>query len=1173
MNYLSNFGKKGRNVNSFLAFLLFVCLSVMPAMAQQDKDVTLDVKNESVENVLKMLNQQTGLKFFYDQDVVAQAPRVTLQVEKTSLQSVLNQISSQTGLIFNRENNTITVGKRQNSESREASQAQQTMIVSGMVTDASGEPVIGANVLVKGTTNGVITDIDGNYTLNNVPTDAIISISYIGYQPLELKASSRELANVVLKEDAEVLDEVVVVGYGVQRKRDVTTSISSMKASELAVPVSSVDQAIVGKMTGVQVTQPNGIPGGGLTIKVRGSGSITAGTDPLYVVDGFPMSSEAGSGTGQNVSPLSTINMNDIESIEVLKDASAAAIYGSRGANGVVIITTKRGKEGKDLKPTVQYDGYAGFQQRTKKIDMLNAYEYAQLSYDAHNNAYLDLLASKGLEGSISDTNEERNLKLGNRPDATNQAYLLPPEIMPYVNGVQGLTDTDWQDEVMRTALTHSHNLSLSGGNQSIRYFVSGNYAREEGIVIGSDFEQMGGRGKVDVNYRKFSFGTNLSFNYSVYDIVPTEDRFKEETIVASALAMSPIMPVYNADGSYNFDQWRWQYAQPQIVNPVALANEKEDQMKRYRFMGNAYGEYELYDGLKFRTSFGVDFNSYSRSYYRPSTLPTSLNPTPPSIPEGSKRDKNMLNWVWENTLSYSKTFHKDHQLSAVAGWSAQKESVNTSLIAGTGYPNDLVHTVNAATSVTDWDATAYEWSLLSALARVQYSYKGKYMLSGALRADGSSRFGQNNRWGMFPSVSAGWYISEEDFMKATSSWLSSLKLRASYGISGNFNIGTYEYYALLGQSNYVFGKGEGALSNGLYPSTAGNPDLGWEKTAMFNVGLEFSLFNMLTFELDVYTSTTSDMLLDVPVAEYSGFSTVPMNIGKVNNKGVEFSLSTTNTWGDFTWNNRFNISANRNKVVDLGGVDEMITTQESVTFITKVGEPIGNYYTLVTDGVFANQAEIDNSQEADISKRKYAHVSGAKPGDFRFKDMNGDMEINENDRTITGNYMPDFTYGYSTELKYKNIDLSVAMQGVQGNEIANIFRRYINNMEGGGNCQIDALDRWQSESNPGSGQVVRANRSATGMNGTTSTWHIEDGSYLRIKNITLGYTLPEKWLDGAGIDRARVYFSTQNPFTFTKYSGYNPEVNMKGTSLTPGIDYGTYPLAKSFVFGVNVTF
>lgn len=424
----------------------------------------------------------------------------------------------------------------------------------------------------------------------------------------------------------------------------------------------------------------------------------------------------------------------------------------------------------------------------------------------------------------------------------------------------------------------------------------------------------------------------------------------------------------------------------------------------------------------------------------------------------------------------------------------------------------------------------------------------------------------------MFPSASAGWYISEEDFMKDIK-WLTSLKLRASYGISGNFNIGNYEYYATLSEDNYVFGKADGTLASGLRPATAGNPDLGWEKTAMFNLGLEIGLFNMLTLELDLYNSNTTDMLLNVPVAEFSGFSTVPMNIGKVNNKGVEFAISTTNTWGDFTWNNRFNISANRNEVKDLGGVDEMITTSESVTFITKVGEPIGNYYTLVTDGVFANQAEIDNSKNPDKSQRKYAYVSGAKPGDFRFKDMDGNMEIDENDRTITGNYMPKFTYGFSTELKYKWFDLSVALQGVQGNKIANIFRRYIDNMEGGNNCQVDALDRWQSESNPGSGYVVRANRSATGMNGTTSTWHIEDGSYMRIKNITFGYTLPKSLLTNVGISRARVYFSTQNPFTFTKYSGYNPEVNMKGGSLTPGIDYGTYPLSKSFVFGLNVTF
>lgn len=1148
--------------------LVFLSLFAMGGITIQAQSVTKEFKETPLSGVLKEVEKQTGFSIMYNNDDLSGSRAVTRTFEDASIEEVLKAVLPK-NLEFKLQNKMIVISRK----GSQGTQQKQVRKVTGVIIDAAGEPVIGANVLVKGTTNGVITDIDGNYTLNDVPADAVISISYIGYQPQEFKASSKDLAKVVLTEDSEMLDEVVVVGYGVQRKRDVTTSISSMKASELAVPVSSVDQAIVGKMTGVQVTQPSGMPGGGLTIKVRGSGSITAGTDPLYVVDGFPMSSEAGSGTGQNVSPLSTINMNDIESIEVLKDASAAAIYGSRGANGVVIITTKKGKEGKDLKPTVSYDGYVGFQQRTKKIDMLNAYEYAQLSYEGHNNAYLDILEKKGLQGSITDTNEERNMKLGDKPDVVNKAYLLPPEIMPYINGEKGLTDTDWQDEVMRTAITHSHNLSLSGGNQSVRYFVSGNYAKDEGIVIGSSFEQMGARGKLDANYKKFSFGTNMSFNYSKYDIVPTEDRYKEETIVASALAMSPIMPVYNPDGSYNFDQWNWQYAHPQIVNPVALANEKEDIMKRYRFLGNVYGEYELWKGLKFRTTFGIDFNSYSRSYYRPSTLPTSLNRVPPSIPEGSKRDKNMLNWVWENTLSYNKTFNKDHQLSAVAGWSAQRESVNTSLIKGTGYPNDLVHTINAATSITDWSSTAYEWSLLSALARVQYSYKGKYMLSGAMRADASSRFGQNNRWGMFPSISAGWYISEEDFMKATASWLTSLKLRASYGVSGNFNIGNYEYYALLGQANYLFGRGEGSLSNGLYPSTAGNPDLGWEKTSMFNAGLEFGLFNMFNFELDLYTSTTSDMLLDVPVAEFSGFSTVPMNIGKVRNKGVEFAISTTNTWGDFTWNNRFNISANRNEVLDLGGVDEMITTQESVTFITKVGEPIGNYYTLVTDGVFANQTEIDNSQDPDLSKRKHAMVKGAKPGDFRFKDMDGNMEINEGDRTISGNYMPDFTYGFSTELKYKNVDLAVSMQGVQGNEVANIFRRYINNMEGGNNCQVDAIDRWHSEDNPGSGQVVRANRSATGMNGTTSTWHIEDGSYLRIKNITLGYTLPEQWLKNAGISRARVYLSSQNPFTFTKYSGYNPEVNMKGNSLTPGIDYGTYPLAKSFVFGLNVTF
>ena len=558
------------NRKSILCLFLLFLLS-LGSLSVNAQTVSKVFEEQTLKTVLKEIESQTGLSIIYQKDEVNENKKVNATFENTPVVEALSSILDKS-LEVNLKNKMIVISKKGTMPG-----ADQTKVrsITGKIIDENGEPVIGASVAIQGTTLGSITNIDGEYTLANVPENAEVTISFIGYQTLTFKANDKALQNITLKEDNEMLDEVVVVGYGVQRKRDVTTSISSMKASELAVPVSSVDQALVGKMTGVQVSQPNGIPGGGLSIKVRGSGSITAGTEPLYVVDGFPMSGEAGSGTGQNVSPLSSINMNDIESIEVLKDASAAAIYGSRGANGVVIITTKQGKEGKDMKPTVQYDGYVGFQQRTKKIDMLDAYEYARLSYDGHNNAYLDLLESKGIEGSINDSNEVRNQKLGKKPDVINQAYLLPPEIMPYINGETGLTNTDWQDEVMRTGIVTSHNLSLSGGNKATRYFISGNYMKEQGIVIGSDFEQMGARGKVDANYKKFTFGTNLSFNYSVYNIVPTEDRYKEETIVASALAMSPTMPVYNADGSYNFDQWNWQYKHPQIVNPVALARWK----------------------------------------------------------------------------------------------------------------------------------------------------------------------------------------------------------------------------------------------------------------------------------------------------------------------------------------------------------------------------------------------------------------------------------------------------------------------------------------------------------------------------------------------------------------------------------------------------------------------
>ncbi len=860
--------------------------------------------------------------------------------------------------------------------------------------------------------------------------------------------------------------------------------------------------------------------------------------------------------------------MNDVESIEVLKDASAAAIYGSRGANGVIIITTKQGKPGR---PKVNYNGYYGWQRRTKKISMLNAYEFARLCYDGHNEAYLDLLESKGIAGSIEDDNQTRLAKMGAKPGTTNVTYLIPPEIMPYVNGEQGLTDTDWQDEIFRNGMTTKHSLSVSGGQNGVDYFISGNYAKEDGIVIGSGQETFGGRANINVKYQNVTFGANTSIAHILYDIVPTEDRFTKETIPSLALAMAPIFPVYNEDGSYNFDNYNWSYKQQAVINPVALANEREDRMKRNKVMGKAFFNWEIISGLNLKTEFSTAWNSYRREIYRPSTLPTSVNKVPPSNPEGTLRTKDYLSWTWENTLSYNTRINNIHDISAVLGQSMQRESIEGSRITANGFPNDLVTTLNASTVATNWDSSRQAWSLASVFARIQYNYDSRYLLSASLRADGSSRFGSNNRWGYFPSVSAGWYLSEESFLKDYT-WLDALKLRASYGVSGNFSIGNYDYYASLAADNYVVGTGVGSVAPGLYPSTISNPDLGWEKTKMTNIGLEFGVFNMLRLEVDVYNSNTSDMLLNVPTPYLSGFSTALQNRGKVNNKGVEITLSTHNTFGDFRWSNNFNFALNRNKVVDLGDVNEIVTVNNSVLyFVTRVGEPIGNYYALVTDGIFMNQDEINIAN--DPNDKRIATVAGAKVGDFKYVDQNGDGVITDDDKAIVGNYAPKFTYGWSTQMGWKWFDLSIATQGVYGNEIANINRRYFDSMEGSINCMTDALDRFISVDNPGNGKTVQANRSATGKNGTISTWHIESGSYFRIRDITFGVTMPKNWMNRIGIDKLRVYFTAYNPFTFTNYSGYNPEVSNNSNPLTPGVDYGTYPVAKSYVFGLNVSF
>lgn len=1134
----------------------------------RDAKISLDERNSSLDAVLSRIEKLTAFHFIYQSDLVRQHKVERFKVDRASIESVLTALLTPRGLTFKQLGENIIIDQAKNTTKKQSDliETVKQSPVTGKITNEKGELLPGVTVMVKESRQATSSRADGSFTIAAEAGQTLV-FSYLGYKRVERVVAGSATINITLEPESSLLNDVVVVGYGTQSRKDVTTAISSLKSSDINnFPATGLDKAMTGKMAGVQVMQPSGSPGAGITIAIRGKSTITAGSAPLYVVDGLPLSDYGDNnntnGVNMRVNPLDAINVNDIESVDVLKDASAAAIYGSRGSNGVIIITTKRGKRDK---PVVSYDGYYGTQEVSKKIPMLDAYQYAELIYDAHNNSYLDLLKDKNIAGDISDDNATRLAKLGG-DNSGGQAYLLPPQIFPYLRGEPGLTNTDWQDAIFRKAPMQSHTVSVTGGSANVRYYISGNYLDQQGVVIQSGFKRYGGRVNLDASYQQLKLGASINYTYERYQFQPSEGRFAtDEFIVPIALTAAPFFPVYNPDGSYHYGQYNFRYATSQTINPVALANLKTDITGNNKLLGNVFAQYDFTPELSNKLSFGINMDNSDRSAYRPSTLPTVSPSSSTSNPVGNYWNSSFVNWMVENTLSYNKLIG-DHSIKAIAAVSAQKETRSNTQIQGTGYANDLVKTLNGATAIKSFGGRTEQWALVSALTRVQYGFKDKYLLSVAVRADGSSRFGPNSRYGYFPSASVGWNIDREAFMQGQQV-ISSLKLRGSYGLTGNFQIDNYQYQSLLSSSNYVFGdQGATSLYSGLYQSTPGNDQLGWEKTSAFNLGLDIGFFKeRLHITVDAYNNNTSDLLLEVPVPQSSGYRTNLTNIGKVNNRGIEISLFGDNQIGQFRLTNSGNISFNRNKVLDLGGANSIITQANGVIyFITEIGKPIGNYYTLVHDGIYKSEKELN---DPSIPK-----VAGAKVGDFKFVDQNGDGVIDgSNDRAITGNYMPAFTYGFSSQLQYKMFDLSVALQGIHGNEIANINSRYINSLESFVNNTTDALDRFRSEDDPGNGWVARANRSQRGLNATISTYSIKDGSYLRIRDITLGFSLPDKLLSRSGFSKVRVYFTANNPFMFTKYDAYNPEISQANNPLTPGIDYGSYPLSKSYVFGVNL--
>ena len=1132
--------------------------------------LSIEVDNVTLVDLFKVIEGQTDFKFGFDRKIERIKTLESFHYKNSSLEYILKELSEKHNLSFRRINENISVNKASKENSKIIYELSK--IINGKIIDVeTSEPLVGASVQVKGTTIGTVTDIEGSFNLS-IPDDAeTIIVSYIGFSTIEILIGNQTTFSIAMNPDISSLNEVVVIGYGNLEKRNVTTAIGQLKGKEIKdSPFAGFDQGLAGKLPGVRVSQSTGAPGSSMQIRIRGTNSVSAGNDPLYVIDGMPISNSLKFSTGSigrtdggdyndiPINPLNSISVNDIESIEVLKDASAAAIYGSRGSNGVILITTKKGSKAKSI---ISFDMYAGVQEVSKKLEMLDAYGYSDFNRDGHNGAYLTTVST----GNSNDTNEERRQKAEDLGLNFNDGWLIPPEIEAYLKGEPGLTNTDWQDEIFRVAPISKYMLSARGGTDQVKYYVSGSYFDQKGIVISSGIKQYSGRLNLDISPNKrFRFGINLNPSFNDHDKVNAEGPQWDEGVIATALVVGPIWPVFNPDGTYNFGHNNWGYRQTPIGNPVAYANEIKDDLRHYRLLSTIYGEANLFEDFSYRISLGTDINNFHRDFYRPSFLPIRGQELP-SEPTGIFRSNESLNWLFEQTLTYNKTIEK-HNISGIVGFTSQKERSKSSNIRSDLFPNDLVQTLNAGV-VTEASTFEQEWSLLSFLARVQYNYLGKYYLSGAVRSDGSSRFGKNNKWGTFPSLSLGWLVSEEPFFESLR-LINRLKLRASYGLTGNFEIPNYASYGLIGSSNYTLGPGQGSIVNGLSPITASNPELSWETTETIDFGLETAFFDeKVSLEMDYYISNTSDLLLEVPVPSSSGFTSNFQNIGEVQNKGLELNISYRDNFGDLAFEIGGNFSRNINKVIALGSNNEdiiVIGGTGRTRFLTRVNEPIGSYYTLIQDGVLISDEEAEN----------LPGFPNSQAGDFKFRDINGDGEISvANDATITGNYQPDFAYGMYIKLGYKGFDFNMNAYGIEGNEIFNLFSRYHYNMEGNFNNLKEVENRWHSEAIPGDGNTNRANRFATGGNFEMSTWHIEDGSFFRIQNITIGYTFPKKTF-GSLLSNARIYLNTLNPITITNYSGYNPEVNSRpDDALSSGEDYGTYPLARTYTVGINLTF
>lgn len=1089
-------------------FLLMVCVfcSYAGNAHSQNAKVSIHMNNVKLDKILNEIENQTDYLFIYNNQV--DINKITsVKVKNEAVAQVLDRILSGTGINYELEGTHIILTTE---AIKDLHAQQQAKTVTGTVTDVSGEPIIGANIRIKGTTTGTITDIDGNFSIEAEP-QSVIEVSYIGYLTQETVINNQKSIRFLLKEDTKTLDEVVVIGYGVQKKADLTGSVANINTEKLNTQSNAnIGQALQGKIAGVDIVSQGGAPGSGTRIMVRGIGTLN-NAFPLYIVDGMYMNS------------IDHINPNDIASIDVLKDASSAAIYGSRAANGVIIVTTKEGSN-TEGKPIIDLSVNLGISTASKFLDMLDAKGWAEVTTIARQ--------------AIGKPALDMATDLANKPD------------------------NDWQDIMFRPALMQNYNLAVKGGGKYSTYYTGLGYFNQDGIVKGTNYQRYNIQSKNDYKRGIFSAGTNLIISFSHDKPLHQELR---GGMIGTILQSVPTLEKYDdtREGGYGGTYG-------DVVNiPHPLAIIDDNIMGRYnenvKIFANLYAQIELFKGLKYKLNLTPDF-SFERykNYLNKYDFGLATN----SITQLTERQRRRRNILVENLLTFDRTFG-EHKISALAGYTYQDSRFRHIQAYGEGLPQGLEE-IDAATTNRSNEGNSWRSVLTSILGRVFYSYHNKYLFTATIRRDGSSKFGKNNRYGYFPSFSLGWNVAEEKFMENVH-WLDQLKLRGGYGVLGNQEIDNYQYSSTI-TTGINYPDGNGGLLQGAFPKNFANPDIKWEETAMTNVGIDFMAFNnRLSLTADYYVKNTKDILLTVPIPISSGGANDPIrNAGKIRNNGFEFNLGWMDQPNpDISYGINLIGSFNKNKVIAMGSESGSIkggsTNQNITTSETKAGYPIGGYWLISTAGYFNSQEEVD----AYAKDGKKIQPS-AEPGDIKFVDANNDGVINDDDRVFQGSPFPDFTFALNGNMRYKNFDLSIGLQGVLGNKIYNATRQTLEDVTKGSNFLASCLDYWTPENKNASHPRLTwddPNRNTR----AESDRYLENGSYLRLRSVQLGYTFPQTWFKGA-IQHARVYINAENLFTITSYSGYSPDVNADNANYR-GFDNFIYPTNRTFMLGLNVTF